>query len=278
MTILVTGGAGMVGGAICAGLAARGHRVRGVDRAPGGMEGVDMRVAELLHAGALKEHLDGVEAVVHLANHANQWQADARTILAENATLNANVFQAALEAGVRHLVFGSSVQVVSGVPVAKGRGEENRAANRAERRPEYPLSGDSEARPGNAYAVSKAAGEQMLRYYGEGHGVAATTLRLPYIVRKRPGLDRQALAMAKDCWGHEGYAWLWAGDLAGLVERVLATSAPGYRCFLPSAPVMEGIPELDAILAGDREARVAPMDAGFCGEWRATRYVRLAGE
>ncbi len=270
MTILVTGGTGLAGRAICGGLAARGHRVRCADRVLRPQEGVEARVADLRVREAVYPLLDGVEAVVHLANHANQYHADAQTILAENAALNAHVFQAAVEHGARSLIFSSSVQATSGMPLDR-RAEEAGATPP----PVYPVSGDSPARPGNAYGASKEAGEAQLRYHARVHGVAATALRLPCIVRGRRGLERQAAGMCRHTWPHEGFAWLWTGDLPGLVEAVLATDRPGYRCLLPSAPPMTEFAEVRAAMAAHPEAAVAPGAWAGLGDWRPTPLAGL---
>lgn len=263
MKILVTGGAGLVGRAICGGLAARGHAVRCVDRSLRPQPGVDGRVADLRVREAIYPHLESVDAVVHLANHANQYRTDAQTVLAENAALNAHVFQAAVECGVRHLIFSSSVQVVSGLPLDPGAEEGNHP-------PVQALTGHDDPRPGNAYAASKVMGEELLRYHSRVHGLACTTLRLPFILRGRRGLERQATNMSGDTWPHEGFAWLWVGDLAALVAAVLATSRPGYRCLLPSAPPMDAIAAVAAARAAHPGAGVtADAWAGLDG-WRPT--------
>ncbi|MBC8010449.1 MAG: NAD(P)-dependent oxidoreductase [Burkholderiales bacterium] len=272
MTILVTGGTGLVGRTICGGLAARGHHVRCVDRTLRPQPGVESRVADLRVREAIYPHLAGVEAVVHLANHSNQWRADAQTLLAENTALNTHVFQAAVEAGVRSVIFSSSIQVVSGLPLDD---RASRDPSRPVAPPAYPLSGDSSPRPGNAYAASKVLGEQLLRYHAEIHGLAATALRLPFIVRDRRGLAAQAVRMVGDTWAHEGFAWLWAGDLPGLIDALLRHPSPGYRCLLPSAPPMEAIPEVRAALALHRAARVAPLPPIDLDRWAPTPLENL---
>jgi nucleoside-diphosphate-sugar epimerase len=268
MTILVTGGAGLVGRAVCGGLAALGCRVRSVDLSSGATAGVDERVVDLRLPEAILPHLEGVEAIVHLANHSHQWRADPQTILAENAAINANVFQAAVEAGIRSVIFSSSVQVVSGMPL------DDRASGAAAW-PAYPLSGDSPPRPGNAYAASKVMGEELLRYYAVVHQVAAVALRLPYIATGRNGWERQAARMSQTNWPYEGFAWLWAADLAPLIACLLAAPMPGYRCLLPSAPPPADIPEVKAALDQFPNHR-ARMDE--LAGWRPTPYASSPDE
>lgn len=269
MTILVTGGTGLVGRAICGGLVERGHHVRCADRMFKPQDGVEAVVVDLRIREAAYALLADVDAVVHLANHANQWRTDAQTLVAENTAVNVNVFQAAAECGVGAVIFASSVQVASGVPL------DTRAGRDQPEQPVYPLFGDSPARPGNAYAVSKVLGETLLRYHAETHGLAATTLRLPFIVRGRHGLERQAAHMARDTWPHEGFSWLWAGDLGGLVHALLVEARPGYRCLLPSAPPMLDLPEVRAAANRWPEARVAEPGVDFPPGWRPTPLVDL---
>ncbi|MCU0791406.1 MAG: NAD(P)-dependent oxidoreductase [Opitutaceae bacterium] len=251
MKLLVTGGAGKAGRVLCAGLVAAGHGVVCVDRGLRRQPGVDGRVADLRVREAIYPHLDGVDAVVHLANHAMAFGTDAQTLVAENTAMNVHVFQAAAEAGVRRVIFGSSVQAASGAPLAKGAVPAPL--------PVYPLGGDSAPLPANAYALSKVMGETMLRHYAERHAWDAVALRLPYLVEGVRGLARQAAGMCADTWPREGFSWLWTGDLAGLVLALLDGPAgeARYRCLLPSAPPMEAFPEVRAALAAHPVARVA---------------------
>ena len=272
MKILVTGGAGRAGGVLCAGLAAAGHEVVCVDRSLRRAPGVDGRVADLRVREAIYAHLDGVDTVVHLANHANQWRADPQVLVAENTAMNVHVFQAAAEAGVRRVIFGSSVQTISGAPLGAGAS--------APPLPVYPLSGDSPPLPANPYGLSKVMGETMLRHYGERHGLDAVALRLPFLVHQPRGLARQAAHMCADTWPREGFSWLWMDDLAGLV-LALATGpearppgGAGYRCLLPSAPPMEALSEVREALARHPEARVAPCAVAG---WSPTPLEALPG-
>ena len=68
--VLVTGAAGQIGRIACAGLAARGWKVRGLDTVP--LDGVDGLadppvLADLADADAARRATAGVDAVVHLA-------------------------------------------------------------------------------------------------------------------------------------------------------------------------------------------------------------------
>src|SRR5690606_25277279 len=101
--------------------------------------------------------VEGVDAVVHLANHPNPVSGPTpQRLLADNVAMNVNVFQAAALLGVRCLVFASSVQAmirrdrpVHGPPFPI---------------PYLPLDGDLPPNPGlSTYGISKEFGERLLR-------------------------------------------------------------------------------------------------------------------
>lgn len=109
-TVLVTGSAGRVGQAAVQGLLARGHSVRGFDRAPSpGLP--EATVADLSDLEALKATLDGVEALVHLAATPDDVEDPVNNLFPPNITGLYHTLELAREAGVQRLVLPSSGQV-----------------------------------------------------------------------------------------------------------------------------------------------------------------------
>jgi nucleoside-diphosphate-sugar epimerase len=110
--VLVTGGDGFVGRHVVGAFRDGGHEVRWTTLAPGedpaGIT-VDLRVP-----GALDGHLDGVDAVVHLAARAGgigfQRTPDP-TVFADNRALTDSVLAAAAAAGVGRVFLASSAVV-----------------------------------------------------------------------------------------------------------------------------------------------------------------------
>jgi UDP-glucose 4-epimerase len=160
---------------------------------------------------------------VHLGNHPNMGRGDARQIYAENCRMNANVLETAVEMGATRLVFASSVQVMGSQPTQL---------------PEYlPLDGEHPARPTNSYALSKEAGEQMLRYLVRSHPIQAVALRFPLLLDMR-WVHRlgKASRYKPENSVPESFAVLPYADGARLIANILGSDLPGYRCYFPASP------------------------------------------
>jgi UDP-glucose 4-epimerase len=165
MRILVTGGAGYVGSVVAKQLIEAGHDVVVLDDLSRGHAGALPPGAEhvavsLLDAGALRQPLDGVEAVLHFAALALVAESvEHPERYWENNLIGAYNLLGAMRAnGVRKLVF-SSTCATYGEP-------EN-----------VPISEDEPTAPVNSYGASKLAVDLMIRDECRAHGLAAASLR-----------------------------------------------------------------------------------------------------
>jgi uronate dehydrogenase len=159
--VLVTGAAGTIGPAACAGLAARGWKVRGLDDRPlDGVQGLadPPIVAELSDAAALDRATAGVDAVVHLAGLAGE--APFAEILAANIDGTYQVFEAARRSRVPRIVYASSNHAVGFTPRCKLAGV------------------DLPPRPDTYYGLSKVFGEALGRLYADRYGLEVVCLRI----------------------------------------------------------------------------------------------------
>ena len=231
MKVLVTGAAGQLGSETVASLVRAGHDVRATDQKFRGDLGVRFETADLRDEHALYRLIDGVEALVHVGNHPNRFAGPSpQRLLAENVSMNANAFYAALDAGVRRIVFASSIQVMlrsSLVPVEPHT------------LPYLPLDGDAPPDPGdNPYALSKQFAEEMLRLATTLHpDLRATSLRYPMLVG--PGFLRRFEPFGgkvpyKVLHLGEASAHLFYEDAAELVVHAVERQTPGYHQYLPA--------------------------------------------
>jgi len=177
MKVLVTGAAGRLGSAVCAHLVQAGHEVKATDYKH--REGLPVKLvhADLRDEIAVYSLLEGCDAVAHLGNHANLMAGPSpQRLLAENTAMNANVFRAAVDVGIRRVVFASSVQAILKVPNGM-RAEAPYAI------PYLPLDGSVPSNPGsNFYALSKEFGERMLQELCLAQlDLVATSLRFPVL-------------------------------------------------------------------------------------------------
>ena len=167
--ILITGGAGTLGRAISPSLVGAGYGVRlldvrPVEDVPAGAEAVvgDLRVAADVRAAMV-----GVSGVIHAAAwhgvHLRDHPRDDFWDLNVRGTYH--VYEAAAEAGVRAVVFSSTMGVYgeSRIPVEDG--------------PATRITEDLPSRPGDIYGISKALGEQLSEGYSRVAGIAGASLR-----------------------------------------------------------------------------------------------------
>jgi UDP-glucose 4-epimerase len=165
--ILVTGGAGFVGGHLVNRLASMGagdvrvldnlHRGYSRDSLPAMVE---FRKADIRDADAVSDGLRGCEIVFHLAAQSNVMGAvaDAAYSFNTNVVGTYNVLQSAAAAGVKRLVFPSSREVY-GDPG------------------HFPVPETAPLRAKNAYGASKIAGEVYCRLAAQ-QGLETVVLRL----------------------------------------------------------------------------------------------------
>ena len=156
-TVAVTGGLGFIGAHLCRALAARGHRVRCIDRlsasyAPGSghdawsalasIENVALIRADL-GSEPLDAMLDGAHAVVHLAALPGVRAGHERaTLWRENVSNTSRLAEEAARRGQRFVLASTSSVYGSSRPL--------------------PASEDAVPSPLNAYAVSKLAAERSV--------------------------------------------------------------------------------------------------------------------
>jgi UDP-glucuronate 4-epimerase len=187
--VLVTGAAGFIGSHVAEALAGQGDEVVGVDNFdpfyPRGMKehnlaeigqraGLTFREQDILDVDAMRALLTPETVVVHLAAKAGVRPslADPVGYARANVTGTAAVLEAARQAGVSRIVFGSSSSVYGdSTPV--------------------PFREDAVAvEPVSPYAATKRAGELFLNSVAPIYGFQAASLRFftVYGPRQRPDL------------------------------------------------------------------------------------------
>ncbi|GAA3436359.1 NAD-dependent epimerase/dehydratase family protein [Kutzneria kofuensis] len=156
--VLVTGAAGRIGSGFLRHVAGR-YVLRATDLPSRPVEAEDFVPADLTDPAALARACEDVDTVVHLGADP-RLDADWESLLPNNIVGTHTLFEAAHDAGVRRVVFASSVHAVSGYPAGK------------------QVSADDPVNPGNLYGVTKAFGEALGRFYAEQRGLSVIALRI----------------------------------------------------------------------------------------------------
>jgi UDP-glucose 4-epimerase len=172
MKILVTGGAGYIGGTVAGLLVEKGHKAVVLDNFSHGRrdllpEGVELREGELADRSLLenlfieaKAQGQAFDGVLHFAAliEAGESMVRPETFFRNNTASTLSLLEAMLAHGPRRLVF-SSTAAVYGEPET------------------VPIKEDARLQPTNAYGESKLLAEHMIGWMHRVHGLRSATLR-----------------------------------------------------------------------------------------------------
>jgi nucleoside-diphosphate-sugar epimerase len=154
MRYFLTGISGFIGLNLAKALAAGGHKVNAIIRREvstdlSDIPGLQLFKGDLQDINAMKQAMQGCEAVFHLAAYARPWSKDPGIFHRVNVEGAVNVFNAALESGVKKVVFTSSAATMS-------PSEGNKPSDESTPR-KIPLF--------NAYEVTKTEAENQAREF-----------------------------------------------------------------------------------------------------------------
>jgi dihydroflavonol-4-reductase len=135
MTIraVVTGATGCVGANVVAALLAQGYAARAMRRVTSSLEALDdldveLITGDVLDPPSLIAALDGCELVVHSAAISDYWRSSPERMYQVNVEGTRNVVEAALETGIKRLIYTSSIGAL-GIPPVGGLLDESSTLN-----------------------------------------------------------------------------------------------------------------------------------------------------
>ena len=220
MKIAVTGAAGRLGREVTLRLQAEGRDFVAIDRESRGGKSL---AGDLRDPGFSHSALAGAEAIIHLAGNLDN---DAgQQVFDDNSAMNANVFSSAAAHGVKKVVFASSIQVMGW----RHSTDETPWGFQ----PAYlPLDEECPLRPATPYALSKTAGESLLRAYCDATAGSGLALRFPRLMTaaEYPAWSRK-LSEDDILWVALSYY-----DAARLTCACLDLDLPGFHAYLPAGP------------------------------------------
>ncbi|MBS0418995.1 MAG: NAD-dependent epimerase/dehydratase family protein [Proteobacteria bacterium] len=246
MRVLVTGARGFVGSTLCAMLTEGGYDVRTVSRSD---------VGEIDGTTDWSAALRGVEYVVHLAARVHVLHDPNSALYAQtNAEGTRRLAESAAHAGVRRLVFVSSIKV---------NGEET--TGRAYTAADKP-------NPMDAYGESKLLGEQCLLRVAEQSSLEAAIVRPPLVygvgvranfLRLMALVDRGLPLPLGSVRNRRSLVNVW--NLSDFLVTLLSHPAAAGRTWLVSDGEDLSTAELVRKIARalDRPARLLPVPVGL---------------
>ena len=186
-SVLVTGMSGIIGGVAGRDLAVD-HDVSALNRRP--VDGFATHTSDITDLEAIRPAFDGIDVVVHMAAYLGP---DDHQQLEVNARGTFNVFEAARDAGVERIVFGSSGSTMHAYET-----EEPFLAMTEARLTDIPephpvLTHLDTVRPDSLYGAVKLFGEALGRSFSEEHGISVICIRLGRVREEdRPANAREA--------------------------------------------------------------------------------------
>jgi nucleoside-diphosphate-sugar epimerase len=169
MRVFITGGAGLVGGAIATHLMSRGYEVHLTDL----VSDTDVphstySVCDIMDFDAVREQMRGCDAIVHMAALRNPLAGPGHDVYRINTTGTFNVFEAAAKEGIKRIVQASSINAIGC------------AWNTVEFSPRYlPIDEDHPRTTTDPYSLSKQQVEDLGEYFWRRDGISSIALRFP---------------------------------------------------------------------------------------------------
>ena len=267
MKLLVTGGAGMIGGYVVAELARAGHEVVSFDqmRPAEAVPGVRYRIGDHEDLGQVVELCPGMDAIVHLSAIPAPRTFPNTTIFRTNVMGTFNVHEAAVIAGVPFVVSTSSQS-------AYGFAWWHRPFL-----PYYlPLDEDHPDLSQDAYGLSKMAGEQIAHGYHRRCDLRVCSIRPPWVLRPDQYESQVKPVLQEPKEWNLFFAYVDVRDLATAYRMVLEAPEDRvqdevFNIVADDAMAVEPLADLLPRL----EPRLKEMAAGLTGQQSGVSAERI---
>ncbi|WP_339895154.1 NAD(P)-dependent oxidoreductase [uncultured Algibacter sp.] len=122
-------------------------------------DNVRIEKADLMQFSDCTKLCEGIDTVIHLAGIVDPI-SDSDIILETNIKTTQNIFNAAVKAKCKRLIFASSAQTIESYPI------------------DIQVNKNMLVKPKNIYGVSKCFGEALAAYHAYNNGISAICLRI----------------------------------------------------------------------------------------------------
>lgn len=273
MLVAVTGASGHIGANLCRLLLAEGHRVRALyrrDRAA--IEGLPLEFVQgdVLNPDDVRRLVEGVEVVFHLAAIIELAGDPKGIMFRTNAEGPRIVAEACLQAGVRRMVYVSSIHAHDPRPLDQPQTEEN------------PYAGPESY----AYDRSKAAGERAVLAVAE-KGLDVIILNPTGVIGPYDFKHSYKIRLLKDLYEGRmpalttgGFDWVDVRDVAQAALSAATRPGKGGKYLIGGAfHTLAELAQFGAAATGLRPPRFsAPIWMGRLAVPFARLFARLSGK
>ncbi|MCU1492329.1 MAG: NAD-dependent epimerase/dehydratase [Acidimicrobiaceae bacterium] len=253
--VLVTGASGQLGREVVALLRGKEVEVTALDLvSQDDLEADRLVVGSASDVAAVRQAVEGIDAVVHLAAIRAPGLGTAEEVFCGNSTATFTVLEQAAQAGVRRAVIASSYSI-TGLPFAPHR-----------RHPAYlPIDEQLPLQVEDPYALSKQVDEATAKMMWWRHGLSVVAIRFPYLGSLADTLPKRAARIAEDPSFASTEMWSYLETRDGALASVLALekAPPGYHVVGLAAPNTLAAEDTNTLL--DRFHPDVPRRRQFCG-------------
>lgn len=240
MRVLVTGSEGAIGRVLVPTLRAAGYDLRTFDaRAQTGRDERDHLSGDLRDIYTVRRAMQGMEAVAHLAAIPRDLPPGREDeVLTANVQGTWNVLIACAEAGVKRLVYFSSINALGNFGAERPSGY-------------LPIDDASPPQPLSPYQISKHLGEEMCRAFSARHGLVTLCLRPVGVVSAEQFYPQCRQGGLNAEWAQASYwAYVDVRDVCEAARRALTAPNVTHDAFLlTAADTMVATPTAELVAA-----------------------------
>ncbi|MCO8276995.1 NAD(P)-dependent oxidoreductase [Actinoplanes sp. TRM 88003] len=225
--VLVTGAAGLIGGAVLDLLAADGVTTTALVLDPGDTRADRTLVGDARDVALVDDALDGCDAVIHLAAIPHPGRDPDEVVFGHNTQATFTVLDQAGRRGIRNAAIASSY-AIGGLPFAR----------RPLRLPYLPIDAALPLQITDPYALSKRTDEATADMIHRQYGTTVVALRLPFVGGADDRLRPMAELFADDPGRGAADVWSYLDvrDAARALVMALQPALPGHHVLYVAAP------------------------------------------
>jgi nucleoside-diphosphate-sugar epimerase len=266
--VVVTGGSGHAGWPLARHLHDEGYDVLIADGTPPPASDIPFRLVDLQDLGQVYGCLTGADSVVHLAAIPRPSFHTPEIVFRTNTMTAFNVFEVAVQLGIRRVVYGSSVSVL-GFPFFT-----------RPLAPAYaPIDEAHPTLPQDSYGLSKHLGEEIAGAAVRRSDLSVVSLRMPWIHTPATFLEQLAPMQSDPAAGATNlWSYIDTRDVAAACRLALEADITGHEAmFIAAAYTFMPTPSAELVRAFYPATTILPELTGTNALLSSAKASHLLG-